>query len=159
MGLKVEDWILIELILVGLIDIPDAYSLIVRSTEQETFLHWVPSQPISFLGMSSQAKIWFNLIVNRCLWMFVIIEKIYFTIYCFCCYYLLILRHIPCSVNFSRMINLYINRYSSLFLLCDSTSSDSNYSFSIKNIFPVVSGVFARFKRNFYLRLMKNEKG
>jgi hypothetical protein len=53
-SLKVEDWILIKLILIGLIDIPDANPLIVGSTKQESFLHWIPSQSVSFLSVPSQ---------------------------------------------------------------------------------------------------------
>lgn len=100
-SLKVEYWILIELILIGLIDVPDTNPLVVRSTEQESFLHWVPSQSVSFLSMPCQTEIWFDLVVNRSFWMFVIIKEIDFTIYRFGRYYLLILWHISCSVNFT----------------------------------------------------------
>ena len=142
MGLKVEDRILIELILIGLIDVPHANPLIVGSTEQQTFLHWVPSQSVSFLSVPSQTKVWFNLIINWCLWMFVIIKKIYFTVYGFCCYYLLILWHEPCSVNFTLMINLHVNRYSSLFSIGDFVSTDTIDSFAVEYVLFVISSVF-----------------
>ena len=143
MRLKVENWILIELILIGLIDVPDANSLVVRSTEEQSFLHWVPSQPIAFLRVSSQTKIGLDFIVNRCLWMFVIIENINFTIHGFCRYYFLILRHVPCSVNFARVVDLNVNRNSRLFLIGDSVTSDAINSFGVKDVFFIVAGVFA----------------
>jgi hypothetical protein len=142
MGLKVEHWILVELILISRINVPNTNSLVVRSTEQESLLHWVPSQAITFLSVPCQTEIWFYLIVNWCLWMFVIIKNINFTINSFSGYYLLILWHISSSVNFSLMIYLHINRYSCLLLVSNSAAANSIDSFSIQDIFSVISGVF-----------------
>ena len=149
-GIKWKKWFLSDLVRVSGIDVPNTSLAVIRSWEEESLLEWVPSKTIAFLGVTNKPKIWLDLVIYWCFWVLKVVKNVNLTICSFGGNNFLILRHVTSLVNFALMIDLNIDRDTSLLLFCDTGATDS-VSVVVQNILFIVSSVFWWFKWDFHL--------
>ena len=151
MSLEIEYGLLIKLIRVGLINVPNACPAIIWSRQEQSLFERIPRKPIPLLSVTEQPQIGLDLIIDRCVGVLVVIEKIDLSAHRFGCNdILLILGHVSGSVHFTLVIDLHVNRNSGRFWICDTATANS-IGIIIKHIFFVITGVFRWFKRDFDL--------
>jgi hypothetical protein len=91
--------------------------------------------------MAEQSQVGPDFVVAGRLGVVKIVEEIDFSIYCFGCYNLGVLRHISRLVNFSLVVDLNVDRDPRLLGTSDASSPDG-VGIVIEGIFSEVSGVF-----------------
>jgi len=75
--------------------------------------------------MALKLHIWLDLIICRDFWVLIVIKDVDVPTGGLCCDYFLILWHVSSFVHFTRMVDLDIDRNSSLLILGDAISADS----------------------------------
>jgi hypothetical protein len=105
-------------------DIPNTSLLVVRARKEKSFLDRVPSQSVTLLVMALEFHIWLDLIICRDFWVLIVIKDVDVPTGGLCGDYFLILWHVSSFVHFTRMVDLDIDRNSSLLILGDTISAD-----------------------------------
>jgi hypothetical protein len=143
-GVKWKKWFLSDLVGVGGVDVPYTGLAVVRSREQETFFYGVPREPIALLAVTDEAQIWLYLVVNRSFRVLKVVKNVNLSICSFGCNNFLILRHVSSFIDFTLVVNLDIDRDSSLLGVGDTGAANS-IGVVIQNILLIVPCVFRWF--------------
>lgn len=131
--------------LIWLINIPDADKTIIWPREELTAINGIPRKTKALLFVTLQTKVRLYLIVSWLGWVLEVVKDVNFSTDSLGRDNIVTLWHVSGSVDFSLVIDLSFN-LNSLVLL-----GVSPYAIDILGVILIITSIFRRFKRDFYL--------